>query len=287
MYYKNEVNFNDSETWKKYEKKNNENICNNCGKFGHLFRQCKIPIISYGVVQFRIVKNERQYLMIRRKDTLGYIDFLRGKYSTHDRSYILNMMKQMTNIEKCQLKNFEFDALWCGLWKNYKSQLYKTEHENSKIKFNYLKNKVTTLNNQTNNELFSLIDESNKYNTWTEAEWGFPKGRRNYLESDYNCAIREMTEETGYSIENMINIKNIMPFEEIFIGSNYKTYKHKYYLMFMEFDASNIIANYDDSEVSLMEWKTFKNCLETIRPYNLEKKKLITRIENTLIHTWK
>ena len=28
-------------------------ICNNCGKQGHLFNQCKIPITSYGIIVFR------------------------------------------------------------------------------------------------------------------------------------------------------------------------------------------------------------------------------------------
>jgi 8-oxo-dGTP pyrophosphatase MutT (NUDIX family) len=282
MNYSYDVN----KVWKHQEYNKYNNICNNCGKYGHLFKQCKVPITSYGVVLFRIHQNKRQYLMIRRKDTLGYIDFLRGKYSTHDYSYILNMMKQMTNTEKNQLKIHDFHTLWVELWKNYKSHLYKTEYESSKIKFNTLINNLITIDNEITNELFSIIKESDKFTKWIEPEWGFPKGRRNFLESDYNCALREMNEETGYNIQNMVNIKNILPFEEIFIGSNYKTYKHKYYLMFMELDETNNTTNYDHSEVSLMEWKSFNECIEIIRPYNLEKKKLITRIENTLINTW-
>ena len=38
-----------------YNKKNI--FCNNCGKIGHLFHQCKIPITSIGVITFRIVNN--------------------------------------------------------------------------------------------------------------------------------------------------------------------------------------------------------------------------------------
>jgi hypothetical protein len=58
----------------------NESYCNNCGKQGHLYHQCKMPITSIGLITFRIYNDEIQYLMICRKDTLGYIDFLRGKY---------------------------------------------------------------------------------------------------------------------------------------------------------------------------------------------------------------
>ena len=32
-------------------------FCNNCGKQGHLFNQCKNPIISSGIVAFRKKQN--------------------------------------------------------------------------------------------------------------------------------------------------------------------------------------------------------------------------------------
>jgi len=48
---------------------------------------------------------------------------------------------------------------------------------------------------------------------------------------------------------------------------------------------SNITTtkHYDKTEVSKIEWKTYKECLECIRPYNLEKKALIKNIYNCLI----
>ena len=60
--------------------KNYNNFCNNCGKNGHLFHQCKIPITSIGVILADISGPEIKFLMIRRKDTLGYVDFIRGRY---------------------------------------------------------------------------------------------------------------------------------------------------------------------------------------------------------------
>ena len=44
--------------------------------------------------------------------------------------------------------------------------------------------------------LEKLIQQSTT--NWTEPEWGFPKGRRNYQESDLHCALREFSEETGF-----------------------------------------------------------------------------------------
>ena len=56
-------------------------LCNNCSKIGHLIHQCKLPIISCGIILILIVNKKVYYLMIRRKDSFGYIDFIKGKYS--------------------------------------------------------------------------------------------------------------------------------------------------------------------------------------------------------------
>ena len=119
---------------------------------------------------------------------------------------------------------------------------------------------------------------------WKETEWEFPKGRRNQKEKDLDCALREFEEETGIIKNKLLIIENILPFEEIFIGSNHKSYKHKYFLAYindlnLEIDTLN---NFQRTEVSKLEWKTIDKCLESIRPYNLEKKEVITNINKVL-----
>ena len=259
-----------------------EHYCNNCGKGGHVFHQCKIPITSVGIIVFR--KNnlgEHEYLMIRRKDTLGYIDFMRGKYSIYNKHYIMNMLKQMTIREKECLKQCDFDLAWKDVWGSDTSFLqYKSEEQTSKDKFYCLVSGV--INNNESYSLLDMIEESNRYELWTEPEWGFPKGRRNYQEKDYECALREFAEETGYDTSALVNIHNILPFEEIFTGSNYKSYKHKYYLMYMKKYDIGPVCNYDMTEVSKMEWKSFDDCMSSIRSYNLEKKKILKNIHELL-----
>ena len=60
--------------------KSHNQFCNNCTNQGHLFNQCRTPITSVGIVSFIKEKDTLKYLMICRKDSLGYIEFLRGKY---------------------------------------------------------------------------------------------------------------------------------------------------------------------------------------------------------------
>ncbi len=103
-----------------------KNICLNCGKTGHMLKACPEPVVSYGVVCFKLsselnVSNKSienffynkfldicefnyqnlenikyiplfydkiKLLMIRRKNSLNYIEFIRGKYEIIDREYV-------------------------------------------------------------------------------------------------------------------------------------------------------------------------------------------------------
>ena len=68
------------------------NFCNNCGKAGHLFHNCKHPITSIGLIVFRMYNNKLQYLLIRRKHSLGFVEFMRGKYPLNNYTYLLDLL---------------------------------------------------------------------------------------------------------------------------------------------------------------------------------------------------
>ena len=89
--------------------------CNNCGLNTHSLFQCKLPILSTGIIA---VDNSSKikYLMICRKDSLGYVDFIRGKYSTVNLDYIKSMIDEMTNKEKNYILEKSFDELWNTIW---------------------------------------------------------------------------------------------------------------------------------------------------------------------------
>tara|TARA_B100001093_G_scaffold502284_1_gene555061 strand:- start:306 stop:1103 length:798 start_codon:yes stop_codon:yes gene_type:complete len=253
----------------------NYQFCNNCGKTGHLFHACKKPITSSGIICFKKKKNINKYLLICRKNTLGYVDFIRGKYPIYNIEYLQNLFDEMTITEKTYLLNNTFEDIWNNLWGDFSRVQYANEEKISKNKFNSIKEGVYLYDNTFYN-LKSLIHNSKT--SWIEPEWGFPKGRRNYLENDLDCATREFTEETGLLNKNFKIIKNILPYDEIFMGSNYKSYKHKYYLAFLENSDINI-KNYQKSEVSNAKWASIEECLQIFRPYNLEKKDIIKKID--------
>ena len=259
----------------------NTNVCNNCGKHGHLFHQCKLPITSYGIILFRSSPNGLQFLMIRRKDSFGYIDFIRGKYSPYNIEQMEKSINEMSVLEKERVLTEPFDVLWKTLWGDNNTNQYRSEEAASQKKFELIKNGLLI-----NNEMITLKDLVEKIETsWSEKEWEFPKGRRNFQEKDLECALREFEEETGFSQKDITVIDNLLPFEEMFIGSNHKSYKHKYFLANInetEEKKDNSLQNYQRSEVSKLEWKSIFDCLGSIRPYNLEKKNLIMKINKML-----
>ena len=59
---------------------------------------------------------------------------------------------------------------------------------------------------------------------------GVSKGRRNKHEKNKDCAIREVQEETNYTIADYDMISNIIPLTEEFRGENKVKYKYLYYV---------------------------------------------------------
>jgi len=266
-------------------------FCNNCGKLGHLFHNCRVPITSIGIIPLRIVKkfnNDLQHLenviellIIKRKDSLAFIDFMRGKYIMEDKIYILNLLNNMSINERSYLLTNDFDTIWSYLWNYNTNNLYRNEEKLSKIKFNKLKSGYTSILESYN--LKDLVDLCDK--KYSEPEWGFPKGRRNYHEKDIVCGLREFEEETGYKKSDIEIFNNIVPFEEIFTGSNYKSYKHKYFVGII---SNNTIplANFQIYEISEIKWVPVDEVHSYIRDYNYEKTNIINDL-NKLLKTYR
>lgn len=272
-----------------FSKKNT--FCNNCGKTGHLMHACKNPIISNGLIVFKDGDDDAVYLMIRRKDTLGFVEFIRGKYPIYNKMYVQRLIDEMTMDEKHRLQTQTFSELWNNVWGDYLNSKYQNEEAVSCDRFNLLKSGVKIHRGASGSDYYTLDTLiENSSTQWTEPEWGFPKGRRNYQEKDLDCALREFSEETGYDASKLVVMQNIIPYEEIFMGSNLKTYKHKYYVAYFPLQndtarlshATSCSPKFQKTEVSKMAWFSFDQCVQHIRPYNLEKINILRNLNNAL-----
>ena len=284
-----------------------DNYCINCNMNGHVYYNCKKPFLSNGIIAVKINEKdneEHMFLMVKRKHTFGFIDFVRGKYSVNNKSHLLGMINEMTVGEKDKVMNLDFVSLWNYLWGNTKENEINKEQSTKISNFDnekkHAENKLKTLKEgvyleNDNYNLKQLIEMSNT--SWSDPEWEFPKGRKNMGENDIECAFREFVEETGYTYNDLVLLRNLVPYEEIFIGSNYESYKNKYFVC--SFVSNNMESNmgivlspdettnkpinmFDKYEISEVKWFSFSECLKHIRIYNHEKKRLLSNINNTL-----
>lgn len=279
--------------------------CNNCEKPGHEYKDCESPIISWGIILINLLdknihlnhkktdilsnnygikinniqdielvnkyKDSIQFLLIRRKHSYGYTEFIRGRYKTDNYNGIKSLFQQMIPEEIEQINNNEFDLLWKEMWNNdnYNNGHLKKEYDLSEIKFNILRE---------GSGLFSLnyyIENVNpNYNTH---EWGFPKGRRNRDETSIECALREFNEETFIDINKINVINEITPIEEILIGTDGVKYKHIYYVA--ELLDNNIILNIpNNGEIGDIGIFDFFDAKKHIRDYHIDKLEILFKV---------
>jgi ADP-ribose pyrophosphatase YjhB (NUDIX family) len=271
------------------------NYCTNCGKSGHNNKNCTEPITSCGIICINIknlpikrletflynkyidiqdfnyknlnflnklykYKDDIKFLLIQRKHSLSYIEFIRGRYNDKDINNLTYLFSLMSKSEIENIKNNEFQILWDNLWrKTARNKNFIKELNNSKVKFNYCKK----------NNLFDNLNT-----TYETPEWGFPKGRRNRFEKNLDCAIREFKEETNcnnYVLYNRINF-----IEEVFKGTNNIDYKHIYYLAGS--DSDNIENINDIYEIGNIGWYTYDETIRLLRKYDITKIDIVNQI---------
>lgn len=283
--------------------------CANCGEKGHVYKTCTGPITSFGIIAFKLVESREdeildlnmslrqvlekaadkkltysslfsslyptiKFLLIQRKDTMGYIDFIRGKYPEDDINKRLQLevyMSEMTFEERKSLEQKTFDELWDDLWISKTSRTYRKEYDQAKRKFNTLNIK----------ELLRTTTS-----TWSFQEFGLPKGRRNMKETNIACAEREFGEETGYSKQDYSFLSGYPTVEEDFIGTNGVHYKHVYYVVKMKSSSVPPKIDMDNDiqrgEVQNIGWFTIDQCLAVLRPYDNVKKQVLRKVHDDL-----
>ena len=135
------------------------------------------------------------------------------------------------------------------------------------------------MGNELGFSMRSLINDT-KHIFWDDPEWGFPKGK-GAMEKRRLLWFKRIRRRNWLCKRKFILIKNLQAFEETFTGSNYKSYKHKYYVGQLPYDVEPVMEC-EASEVSKRRWMTYEDYVNHIRPYNSEKLTVLRNIDMTL-----
>jgi len=287
---------------------NKNYYCSNCNKRGHTYKKCYEPIISNGIISIFIedfdkslipllegyimenIKKKNRYinklttnifykkikfLMVQRKHSLGYMEFMRGKYDVGDKEGIKYLLEQMTPKELSDINNKDFDYLWNMLWDNdpnstttIKNKHHYKEYITSKQKFYELK--------MARSKMLTMTKPNFNFN-----EWGFPKGRRETYETDLVCAMREFEEETNYSENEYSILDESNVIRENLVGTDGNNYRHNYFLAIVH---ENHINDKENKEIGDINFMDIEECISIIRPYHHNKQIIIKKIHNLIVN---
>jgi len=248
-------------------------ICRNCGKLNHHIKDCYEPKTSFGIVLYKFINRKLYFLLIKRRNTLGFVQFVRGQYSINKPEYIQKLFNVMTEEEIKLIKTRDFKFLWKYLW--------RISNENNNLSYDY-KISLNRYNKINNDESDININNFiiNRTSNYIDQEWGFPKGRKNSCETNVETAVREFYEETGIESTD-IKIVN-KKFIESYISYDDVEYKNIYYLAkYLGNKKIFSVSNRKEQfiEVSDIRLFTSKNAIDAIRDYSLKKKAIINLAE--------
>lgn len=288
--------------------------CANCGMMGHIRDNCTLPIISIGIILLKIsdidqkelseilkyktedktdmklnivdtvniymkVHDMVKFLMICRRHTLGYSEFIRGRYFIEDKKHIKELFDEMIKDEISRICNNKdnFSVLWENFWNEPSKNSYNSEFKKAKFKFDMLTN--TYIDDKEE----SIVDHFAKTAKlqWSNPEWGFPKGRKkiNAHETDLECAMREFEEETGFTKEDYIIIDDMQPFVEDLTGSDSRYYRHIYYVGLSTSDKMPYVDKQNDSqssEIGNIGYFSLMESLNMIRRHHYKRKEIMS-----------
>ncbi len=189
-------------------------------------------VMSYGVACVRRNSGSGCYeiLMIKKRHTYSFIEFVRGMYDPYKDYDLQYMFEAMTITEKSMIQTRNFETIW-----NYCNGEPTKSSERSI--YNRSLRKYTALLERNGNVLLTLITNTKNSNLL----WEIPKGRPNKKESPLASATREFEEETGLSKNSYRILFDEGTIEYSFIDCGVK-YKYIYYIAVL---CGNVNPTYD------------------------------------------
>jgi ADP-ribose pyrophosphatase YjhB (NUDIX family) len=217
--------------------------------------------ISYGIALCKSIDNKIEVMMIQKRFTYAFFNFVWGKYNKFDPSF-KKMFDKMTYEEKICILNMEFEDIWFRLWLNKPiKDKYISDHyfsrSNNLMDINTLYNKKKAIfENNFIRYGGNLLKKTILLSKTATTKWEMPKGSINEGETMIDCAMREFYEETGISDTYYDVLYGTKPIVECIVEDEV-IYKHYYYLATprIDFQPRFKFCNYNQiSETKNVQW---------------------------------
>jgi 8-oxo-dGTP pyrophosphatase MutT (NUDIX family) len=232
----------------------NEITCSNCNGRGHFFKDCKKPILSYGLFTWTLRPRSPNHvpglraafanfddLHSEQRDRAAFLEQMRVLYRTgqydlqvcmiqrkHTISFEAFVRGKYTSaselaIHRDRMTNSERQAIKSGDWE----ELYSRVMADKDLRFmEREKRRARAMFESLNLEDFIAGAPTDI----EEPSWEFPKGKRFVHETDLACALREFEEETCIPASDVVVFNPEAYCIEEFCGTNQKTYRNKYFV---------------------------------------------------------
>lgn len=246
----------------------------------HYRKRKKQPVLSCGIICFyddgiteRREDNVR-VLLVRRKDSMSYVEFIRGKYKPSDPLYIRSLIRGMTAEEHNKILTMSFYELWTDMWVTKTIQSHRQEYDKSYRRF---KECIVGVR-----EYIRTLRDPN-----VDPEWTFPKGRPQCGERDIDCAKREFEEETSIA-RSRLRIFSNAPLKEVYTGTNGIVYETHFFIATVDEESPSVnpTNRHQIEEVSDVAWISPSEIRTKMRTTYLSKEIVLREaIEQFLMKT--
>jgi 8-oxo-dGTP pyrophosphatase MutT (NUDIX family) len=222
------------------------------------------------IKRFVLLRDRIKFVFISRKDSLGYLEFVRGRYDEDQPETIVHLFKQMmpSEIERIS-KATSFEDVTRGVLEAGTQRWHDAK---------------------TSWDALCAAEEPQKSLKWyvenirprfITPEIGAPRGRRKGGETGLYTAMREFQEETGLKQDDYTVLNRVSPLREPFKGTDGNPYLNIYYLAYMDtIKELRVDENREGqkNEIGEVFYCGYDEAMKLIRPYHIERLKILAKI---------
>lgn len=197
---------------------------------------------SVGVIITRKnCKGEFEFLVVRKRITYAFNDFVYGNYKTQ--KDVLGLFNQMTGNEKWYyISSYKWEVIF--------DHFANTKREDTDLYESLKKKFYKTF--PSKESLLKLLKSSKSSSSLL---WEFPKGHSKSHENTASAAVRECEEETGMVLGHHYHLATNIMYENTYVDGR-RTWRQKYFIGVANDDITAFDMCPDYGELGNMQWKT-------------------------------